>query len=132
VAIAPPVLVDKTKIDFVEDGSHDWSEPVIAPPKGGPNLPLNNQLVLAIGFPPKYPSNAITRGIEGYAVVGFSVTASGEVFDPFIIESEPKSVFNRSALKAISKFKYRPKTVDGKPISVDGQRYMFTYQLDDN
>lgn len=93
--------------------------------------PFDKQLILALGYPPEYPARAISRNIQGYAVVGFSVSASGTVFDPFIIESEPNSVFDRSALKAISKFKYKPRTVNGNAVSSDGQRYMFTYKLDD-
>lgn len=99
--------------------------------KHGGNLPLDNQLVIAIGFPPEYPPRAITRGIEGYAVVGFNVSAAGSVVNPFIIESEPQGVFDRSALKAISKFKYKARTVNGRAVATDGQRYMFTYQLDE-
>ncbi|MEM7357786.1 MAG: TonB family protein [Pseudomonadota bacterium] len=91
----------------------------------------NTQLVLALGFPPDYPGPAITRNLEGYAVVGFSVNEAGQVFDAYIIESEPKGVFDRSALKAISKFKYKPKMVNGKAIVTHRQRYMFTYKLDD-
>jgi len=98
----------------------------------GPGLRLdNNQLILAIGYPPRYPSRAIAKGIEGYAVVGFSVDAAGAVFDAFIIESEPKGIFDKSALSAISKFKYKPRVHNGKGISTDGQRYMFSYKLDD-
>jgi len=106
--------------------------PVYSPPvvKGRGNLPIDNQLVIAIGFPPEYPNRALTRGIEGYAVVGFSVSAAGSVFDPYILESEPKGVFDRASLKAIAKFKYRARKVNGRPVSTDGQRYMFTFKLE--
>lgn len=90
----------------------------------------DRQLVIAIGFPPQYPASALRRNIEGYAIVGFSVSASGLVTDPFIIESEPNTIFDRSALKAISKFKYKPRLIDGRAVKTDGQRYQFTYQLD--
>ena len=99
---------------------------------GGKELDVwDGNLVLVMGFPPSYPSGPLTRGKEGYVVVGFSVSASGAVFDSFVIESEPKGVFDRSALKAISKFKYKPRMVGGKPVSTDGQHYKFTYKIEE-
>lgn len=97
---------------------------------GGPLIPVDNQLVIAIGFPPEYPNRALMRGIEGYAIVGFSVSAVGSVVAPYIVESEPNTVFDRSSLKAISKFKYKARMVNGRAVSTDGQRYMFTFKLD--
>lgn len=93
-------------------------------------VPTDNQLTLVLGYPPVYPNGALQRNIEGFAVVGFSVSQAGEVFDAYILESEPKGVFDRSALKAISKFKYRARVENGKPAATDGQRYMFSYEID--
>lgn len=117
-------------IDIEPIDGPQWSEPVLGPTGGAVLLPSDNQLVIALGFPPEYPHRAVTRGIEGYAVVGFSVSSAGDVFDPYILESEPKGYFEKSSLKAIKKFRYRPRTVGGKPVATDGQRYMFTYKLD--
>jgi protein TonB len=97
---------------------------------GGIAAPMDNQLVIAIGFPPEYPSRALMRGIEGYAIVGFSVSAAGSVVAPYILESQPNELFDRSSLKAISKFKYKARRVNGRAVSTDGQRYMFTFKLD--
>jgi protein TonB len=105
--------------------------PHLAPlyiPKSPDGLPAtaNNQFILA----PAYPNTAINRGFDGYVIVGFRGSASGSVFDAFIIESEPSSIFDRSAMKAISKFKYKAKMVDGKPAAIAGQVYLFRYELD--
>ena len=130
VQIQPNLIVDQPELDPQETVQSTWSDFKI----GNPDRDLirldNSQLVLALGFPPEYPSSAITRGIEGYAVVGFSVNAAGQVFDAYIIESEPNSIFNKSALKAIKKFKYKAKMENGKPVATDGQRYLFTYKID--
>ena len=90
----------------------------------------DNQLTLLMGYPPVYPNRALMSNIEGFVVVGFSVSQAGEVFDAYILESEPKGVFDRSSLQAIGKFRYRSQVVNGKPIATDGQRYMFTYEID--
>lgn len=90
----------------------------------------SSQLVLAFSLPPVYPRGALQRGLEGYVVVGFDVNESGAVINPYIAEANPPKVFNRSAIKAIQKFKYKPKQVDGKFIKTQGLQYMFTYKLD--
>ena len=90
----------------------------------------DSQLVLIFSSPPVYPASAVSRGIQGFVVVGFSVNGAGGVFDPYILESEPAKVFDRSALRAVLKFKYKAKMVNGKNVSIDGQRYLFTYELD--
>lgn len=118
-------IIDSGEIEQVDLG--EYKLPVHGP---GDSLPIDNQLVVAIGFPPEYPNRAMSRGIEGYAVVGFSVSAAGAVFDPHILEAQPKGYFERASLKAITKFKYRARKVNGRPVATDGQRYMFTYELD--
>lgn len=126
----PPEMKYVATLEIAPIDSPQWVEPVLGPVGGESLLPADNQLVIALGFQPEYPHRAITKGVEGYALVGFSVSAAGEVFDPHILEAEPKGYFERSSLNAIKKFRYRARTVGGKPIATDGQRYMFTYKLD--
>jgi len=135
----PPVKVDMPpeipKEDITADiqpsGDTVWIEPRFERGTGALHKIADSQLVLALGYPPSYPQNQANRGVEGYVVVGFSVSASGQVYDSFIIESEPKGVFDRSALQAIAKFKYKARVVNDKPVSTDGQRYLFRYELND-
>lgn len=89
-----------------------------------------------VKVPPEYPSTALSRGIEGFCTVVYTVTETGTTRDPVPIESEcitkdgkPTSVFNRASVKAALKFKYKPKVVDGKPVEVPGVRNKFTYEL---
>jgi protein TonB len=50
----------------------------------------------------------------------------GGVEDVKVIEAEPKRIFNREAIRALRKWKYRPKMVDGKP----QKQFGLTVQLD--
>ena len=79
---------------------------------------------------PIYPRRAQSRGIEGYVIVEFTVTKTGAVRDPVIIEST-STLFERAALKAALKFKYKPRVVDGEAIEVAGVRNKITFQLED-
>jgi protein TonB len=78
---------------------------------------------------PVYPRRAQTRGIEGYVLLEFIVTATGSVRDPRVVESKPPGIFDNAAMQAALKFKYKPKVVNGEPIEVAGVRNLITFEL---
>ncbi|MCF6216400.1 MAG: energy transducer TonB [Emcibacter sp.] len=79
---------------------------------------------------PIYPRRAAERGLSGYVIVEFTVTKLGTVVDAKVIEST-NSVFNRAAIKAALKFKYKPKVVDGEPIDVAGVLHKISFEMED-
>lgn len=78
---------------------------------------------------PQYPRRALSRGIEGYVIVEFTVTKSGAVRDPVVVEAAPPNVFNKAATKAALKFKYKPRVIDGEPIEVPGVRNKISFAI---
>ena len=62
---------------------------------------------------PMYPRDAAMKGIEGWVKVEFIITEIGTVKDPKVIDAEPPRIFNRAALRAILKWKFKPRVVDG-------------------
>ena len=79
---------------------------------------------------PQYPRRAAQKGIEGYVVVEFTVSKLGTVTDPKVIEAAPPNIFNRAAISAAKKFKYKPKVENGKAIEVSGIRNIIRFELD--
>lgn len=79
---------------------------------------------------PIYPSRALSRGIEGYVDLEFTVTTAGTVKDPVVIYST-SSLFNRAAMRAVLKFKYKPRVVDGQPVEVPGVKTRIRFELED-
>ena len=79
---------------------------------------------------PTYPRRAAQKGIEGYVVVEFTVSKLGTVINPVVIEADPANIFNRAALTAAKKFKYKPKIENGKAIEVPGVRNIIRFELD--
>jgi protein TonB len=79
---------------------------------------------------PIYPRRAQTRGITGYCIVEYTVTASGAIRDPQAVDCQPSGVFESASLKAALKFKYKPRVVDGEAIEVAGVQNKFTYELE--
>lgn len=80
---------------------------------------------------PNYPRRAQTRGIEGYVILEFTVTRTGRVADPRVIEAEPPGIFDHAAIDAVKKFKYKPRVVDGEPIDVPGVKHRITFRLEE-
>jgi protein TonB len=66
---------------------------------------------------PDYPRKAARNRKEGWVKVAFTITERGTVIDPEVLESRPRRLFNRSAVAAIRKWKFRPKVIDGSPVS---------------
>jgi len=62
---------------------------------------------------PMYPRDAAMQGIEGWVKVEFIITENGTVKDPRVIDAEPARIFNREALRAILKWKFKPRVVEG-------------------
>jgi protein TonB len=75
---------------------------------------------------PKYPIQAARDGKEGYVILSFSINKIGGVEDVNVIEAQPKRVFDKEAKRALRKWKYKPKVVEGKPLVQTG----LTVQLD--
>lgn len=110
------------------------------------SVPIDKSLDIATGFglgaadgdflpivkvQPIYPRRALSRGIEGYVILEFTVTKNGSVKDPVVIEANPERIFDSAAIKAALKFKYKPRIVDGEPVDVAGVQNKLTFQIED-
>ncbi|KDC48545.1 energy transducer TonB [Pseudoalteromonas fuliginea] len=81
---------------------------------------------------PKYPTTAARDGIEGWVQLSFSISPTGEVIDPVVINAEPKRTFNREAIRAIKRWKYRPKVIEGVAQLQTGQTVQLDFKLDNS
>ena len=79
---------------------------------------------------PIYPRRAQTRGITGYCIVEYTVTKTGSIRDPQVVDCQPQGIFDSASVKAAEKFKYKPRVVDGEPIEVAGVQNKFTFELE--
>lgn len=98
---------------------------------GGLNLDNNDGDYLPIvKVAPIYPRRAQSRGIEGFVIVEFTVTKNGSVRDAKVVHAEPADIFNRAAIAATLKFKYKPRVVDGEPMEVAGVQNKISFEID--
>ena len=80
---------------------------------------------------PIYPRRALSRGVEGYVLLEFTVTKLGTVRDVRVVESEPSSgIFDDAAVAAAEKFKYKPRVIDGAAVEVPGVQNKITFKIE--
>ena len=87
---------------------------------GPQNQGGNSQVIPLVRINPQYPRNELLAGVEGWVKVRFTVEPDGSVSSPRVVESKPPRVFDSSALRAIKKWKFKPKVVNGVAVSQDG------------
>ena len=98
---------------------------------GGGGFSSDGEYLPIVKVAPVYPRRAQTRGIEGYVLLEFTVTKTGAVKDPVVVEAKPTGIFDRAAINAALKFKYKPKVVNGAAIDVAGVLHRITFELAD-
>ena len=79
---------------------------------------------------PKYPVQAARDGLQGWVKMRFTILEDGSVGDVTVVEAEPKRVFDREAIRALKRWKYSPKVVDGKAVQQPGIMVQLDFSLD--
>jgi len=127
-----------------------WST-VFTPPAADLDVDLtvnyfsDGAMLPVVKVQPVYPQKALERGLIGWVELEFTVDEVGRVVNPVVInncvmalvahrtecEGHPGRMFDRSAIRAASKFKYKPLVVDGIAMATEGVRNRITFELDE-
>jgi len=84
----PPPMVDRLERGDIDTGL--LPGPVLPDPDFDPSLaPGTAHLAPLVRIPPRYPGRALSRGVEGYAVVEFDIAADGSVANATVVEADP-------------------------------------------
>jgi protein TonB len=110
VSMAPPVIETNPAGSSVGFGVSD-----------GDYLPI-------VKVSPVYPQRALARRLEGYVLLEFAVTRTGAVKDIVVVESTAQ-IFERPAIEAALKFRYKPRVIDGESVEVVGVRNRITFTM---
>ncbi len=89
----------------------------------------DGDIIPLVAIQPTYPRRAAERGIEGYVVVRFVITIQGTTRNIEVVEST-SSIFERAAVRAAQRLKYKPRIIDGTAVEVE-HFYKFTFELAD-
>lgn len=107
-------------------------QPTGVGPVEKPNLTdMDGDMMIIAGFPPRYPSRQARSGVEGYVIISLTVNADGRVEDPYVIEADPIGVFDKAALTAMAKFKYKPRVINGQALPVHNVLYKMSFELEE-
>jgi protein TonB len=97
-----------------------------AGPRAGAAL-SDMDAVPLVRIAPEYPARAASRGIGGWVLLEFTVTTAGSTKDVRVVDADPPGTFDRVAIKAVERFKYRPKVVNGRPVEQHGVQVVLDF-----
>jgi protein TonB len=80
------------------------------------DMSSDGEVMPLVRVAPRYPRNAAMKGIEGWVKVEFTILEDGTVSDAKVIDAQPSRVFNREAVRAVLRWKFKPQIVDGKQV----------------
>lgn len=83
---------------------------------GQVNMSEEGGVIPIVRIAPQYPRKALMAKIEGWVKVKFTITPSGTVSNPEVVDAKPRRIFDREAIRAILKFKFKPKIVNGQGV----------------
>jgi len=125
----PPTIID-----------HGGPTIIIPPAPVSPHTPVvdkygsitSGDYLPLVKVAPNYPQRALSKGVEGYCVIQYTVSRGGTIKDPFVVEDQcTSSLFHRASLQAAMKFKYKPRVIDGLAVEVPGVQNKFTFAISD-
>jgi protein TonB len=81
------------------------------------NSGKTSDAVLVKGAEPVYPQSALRSHQSGWAVVAFSIDPNGRTSDVHVTSSQPRHVFDRAAVEAVTRYRFTPAMKNGEAVS---------------
>lgn len=76
----------------------------------------DGDVIPIVQIEPQYPREALINCVGGVVNLEFTILEDGSVEDPKVLSADPPRLFDRSALRAILRWKFKPRVVDGRPV----------------
>ncbi|MBQ4861120.1 energy transducer TonB [Pseudoalteromonas sp. MMG013] len=127
----PPKAIERTSVAAIDIGLIFTPTLSLGPINHAPPI-LSQQdtgATAIVRSEPKYPIAAARDGIEGWVQLNFTISSHGQVINATVVNAEPKRIFNKEALRAITRWKYRPKIVNGQAIAQPNQNVVLEFKL---
>lgn len=124
---APPPILPRVEKSARPEGVFGLPPPGATDP--APIGPIGGPATApTIRVAPAYPERCAAQNIEGVVLVQFDVTPEGDVVNPRILSS-PHSCFDRTVIRAVSRWKYAPAYENGRPVARRGVVERFVFEL---
>lgn len=98
------------------------SSPFLGDFKPGQQATIATGVIPLVRVEPRYPRKAARRGLQGWVKVEFTILEDGTVADVKVVDSKPSNTFDREAMRAILRWKFQPKVVEGKAVKQRAQQ----------
>lgn len=82
----------------------------------------NMDIIPLVRIAPIYPQKALRMRKEGFVRMSFIINTDGTVRDIKVIKSNPARFFDDAAIRAIKKWKFKPKLENGKAVIQEGEQ----------
>ncbi len=105
---------------------HGFKDATFRKLKEGSKLKRNPRPLLR--YPPRYPTEATSKNIEGYVIISTTVEADGSVSDCKIVESTHK-IFETPACKTVLNYQYYPVAQNEPKGKVSGITMKITFKM---
>jgi|TARA_B110000483_G_scaffold225093_1_gene284452 protein TonB len=80
---------------------------------------------------PSFPRRAKSYGVSGEVKVKFNVDVEGNAVGAVIVESKPRRMFDRSAMRYMETLEFSPYEADGSAVAVSDVVMIVAYKLKD-
>ncbi len=121
----PKLSPDRPQLETVDDFSSDLEGHT----PGSPSQDSAGSPVFRIQ--PIYPRRAALQNIEGFVILKFDITETGQTDNISVLQASPPQIFNSSAIQALRKWKYRPKIEQGQAIRQNNIKVQLDFRLRD-
>jgi len=91
----------------------------------------DTDVIPLVRIAPEYPPRALSRGIEGWVQVQFTITETGAVKDAVVVASDPPRIFDEAALRSIARWRYNPKVEGGVAVERIGVQTVIRFLLEE-
>lgn len=132
----PPAVEPLTVIEFPVSPFGEGEEIVVrnSPPPTHGEMDIratDGNILPIVTVAPTYPRRMASRGIEGWVLLEFSVDQLGRVQNPQVLDAQPTSGFNKAAISAVSRYKYKPRVINGEATWVHGVQTRMVFELEE-
>ncbi len=97
----------------------------------GGGASANSDEVPLVRVEPQFPQEAAMKGIsKGWVRLVVDIGTDGSVSQAHVIEARPRNIFEQAAVKAVLKWKYRPKMIEGKAVVRKGIKIQLDFEME--
>ena len=123
----PQIDIPQNNLELPKNLAEDQSFGISG---GGGSNYGNSDVTPIVRIEPIYPRNAAMTGTEGFVILQFDISPIGSVTNISILQASPPQIFNRNAVQALKRWKYKPRVLNNKAVVQKGLKVRLDFKLE--